>query len=107
MSIDLRAAEGGRRAPAPLAALSVELEDCDAVALSDDSTLRDHRRVRQQAVELLVADPGAADLGRLLALLGGVEEARRAEDRAVVRLDQVVALEPGQLAQLRDEGVVD
>ena len=39
-------------------------------------------------------------------LLGGLEETERAED-AVTGLDQVVAGEAGQLAELGDEGLSD
>ena len=78
----------------------------DAVAVSDNLAARDLRSGGKDGVELLVLDPRGDDLGRLLALLGGLEETERAED-AVAGLDEVVAREPRKLAQLRDESLVD
>src|SRR5688572_3537121 len=82
------------------------LRDRDAVAVSDDLAACDLRRVRDQRLEFLVADPGCYEVRRLLALLRRLEETERAED-AVIGLDQVVAGEAGQLAEHRDEGLVD
>src|SRR5438876_974042 len=45
------------------------------------------------------------DASRVLGLAGGIEQAGRPDD-AVAGLDQVVALEPGQLAQPRDQALV-
>src|SRR5688500_4183921 len=84
----------------------VELRDRDAVAVSDDFAARDLGLVRDHRLELLVADPRRDDTRRLLALLGCLEETERAEG-AVAGLDQVVAGEAGQLAELRDESLVD
>ena len=64
--------------------------DQDAVAGSDDAAARDLGLVRNDRVELLVADPGCDGLRRLLALLRSLEETERAED-AVARLDEEVA----------------
>ena len=57
-----------------------ELRARDAVAVSDSLAARDLGSVRDQRLELLVADPGRDDVRRLLALLGCLEEAKRAED---------------------------
>ena len=57
-------------------------------------------------VEVLVADPLSDDLRRLVSLLGGLEETERAQD-AVAGLDEVVAGETGELAELGDELLVD
>jgi len=74
--------------------------------VSDDLAARDLGLVGNQRLEPLVADPRGDDVRRLLALLRRLEETERAE-YAVAGLDQVVAREPGQLLQLRDEGLVD
>jgi len=74
--------------------------------VSDDLAARDLGLVGHQRVELLVTDPRGDDLRRLGALLGSLEETERAED-AVAGLDQVVTLKARQLAQLRNEGLVD
>src|SRR5205823_6052003 len=46
------------------------------------------------------------EAGRLVGLRRGLEDAERAHDALAV-VDQVVALEAGQLAQLGDEGLAD
>src|SRR4029078_11899887 len=85
---------------------SAVLCDGDTVAVSDDLAGRDLGRVRDQRLELLLADPARNEGRRVLALLGGLEEPERAED-PVLSLDQVVAGEARKLAQLRNEGLVD
>jgi hypothetical protein len=75
----------------------VELRDGDAVALSNDLAARDLRLVGNRLGEVLVADPLRDELRGLGVLLGRLEETERAQD-AVVGLDQVVALEAGELA---------
>src|ERR1044072_4197415 len=82
------------------------LRDRDAVALRNDLAARDLRRVGNRRVEVLVGDPLRDDLRRLAGLLGGLHETERAQD-AVAGLDEVVAREPGELAKLRDERLVD
>jgi hypothetical protein len=64
----------GRREPTPLLAGAAELRDREPVALSDDLAARDLGLVGHQRLELLVVDPGADELARLLALLAGLEE---------------------------------
>src|SRR5437763_9296276 len=81
-------------------------EGGDAVAVRDDLAARDLRRVRNQRVEVLVADPLFDERLGLVGLLCGLEETKRAQD-AVAGLDQVVAGETGELAKLRDERRVD
>src|SRR5688572_1902077 len=99
--------EGGLGKPSPPVECDrVALRDRDAVAVSDDLAARDLRRVRDQRLELLVADPACDDVRRLLALLGSLEETERAED-TLIGLDQVVAGEAGQLAEHRDESLGD
>src|SRR4029453_6319944 len=85
---------------------SVELRDGDAVALSNDLAARDLRLVGNRLGEVLVGDPLRDELRGLGVLLGRLEETERAQD-AVVGLDQVVALEAGELAELRDERLLD
>src|SRR5581483_1702785 len=85
-------------------------ELCDreyTVAVSDHLAAGDLRRVGHRRVELLVGDPLRDDHRRLVGLLGGLEETERAEDAAAAAFDQVVAGKAGELAQLRDERVVD
>ena len=81
---------------------AVELRgDENAVAMSNDLAARDLGLVGENRVELLLADPRCDELRRLQALLRRLEETERGED-AVAGIDQVVALEPGQLLELRD-----
>ena len=74
--------------------------------LGNDLAARDLRRVGNRRVEVLVGDPLRDELRGLVGLLGGLEETERAQD-AVAGLDQVVAGEAGELAELRDERLVD
>src|SRR6188508_490737 len=98
--------EGPARA-GPSRASLVELDQGgDAVAVRDDLAARDLRRVRDRRGEVLVGDPRGDDLVRLLGLLGRLEETEGADD-ALTGLDQVVAGEAGELAQVRDERLVD
>jgi hypothetical protein len=85
---------------------TVVLRDGDAVAVSNDLTARDLRRVRNHRSEVLVGDPLRDDLRRLVALLGRLEETERAQN-AVAGLDELVAGEAGELAELRNERLVD
>src|SRR3990170_6281804 len=78
----------------------------NAVTVSNDLAARDLGLVGENRLELLLADPRCDELRRLHTLLRRLEETERAED-AVAGIDQVVALEPGQLLELRDEGLVD
>jgi hypothetical protein len=78
----------------------------DAVAVRNDPAARDLRRVRDRRGEVLVRDPLRDELRRLVGLLGGLEETERAQD-AVAGLDEVVAGEAGELAELRDERLLD
>src|SRR5690348_12353249 len=66
----------------------------------------DLRSARNRLAEVLVVDPLRDELARLLGLLGGLEETERAQN-PVARLDEVVAGEAGEAAQLRHERVVD
>ena len=95
----------GPATPGPPFALPIVLGE-NAVALGDNLAGRDLRRVRNRRVETLVGDPLGDDHRRLISLLGGLEETERAED-AVAALDQVVAGEARELAELRDERLVD
>ena len=80
----------------------VVLDEGDhAVAVSDDLAAGDLRCVGDHLVEMLVGDPLGDELGRLVYLLLPLEQAERAED-PVAGLDQVVAGEAVELAQLRD-----
>src|SRR6266513_1859624 len=81
-------------------------EGGDAVAVRNDLAARDLRRVRNQRVEVLVGDPLRDERLRLIGLLAGLEETKRAQD-AVAGLDQVVAGETGELPKLRDERLFD
>jgi len=58
-----------RQAEPSLECVEVELRDQDAVAVSDDLAARDLRLVRDDRLELLLADPVGDELRRLLALL--------------------------------------
>ena len=58
---------------------------------------------RENRLKLLLADPRCDELRRLHALLRRLEETERAED-AVAGIDQVVALEPGQLRRASARG---
>src|SRR4029077_18802751 len=75
-------------------------------AVRNDLAARDLRRVRHRAREVLVTDPLSNDLRRLVSLLGSLEETKRAQE-AVVALDEVVAGEAGELAELGDELLID
>src|SRR5689334_9709585 len=66
----------------------------------------DLRRIRECGLQALLAQPGRCDPTRLVGLRRGVEEADGAHD-AVADLEEVVAGEAGQLAQLRREALVD
>src|SRR6266536_2635883 len=83
-----------------------ELRGSDAVALSNDLAARDLRRVGNRRAEVLVGDPLRDDLRGLFALRRSLEETKRAQD-AIARLDQVIAGETGELAELRDERLLD
>src|SRR6476619_101330 len=75
-------------------------------AASNDLAARDLRLVGENRLELLLADPRCDELRRVDTLLRRLEETERGE-HAVAGIDQVVALEPGQLVELRHEGLVD
>jgi hypothetical protein len=66
--------EGPGKPSPPVECGAVELRDQDAVAVSDDLAARNLGLVRDQRLELLVADPRGDDLRRLLALLRRLEE---------------------------------
>src|SRR5438477_5509602 len=76
------------------------------LALCDHLAEGDLRRIRKRALQLLVAHPSGRNTSRLVGMRRRIEEANRGHD-AVARLDQQVAVEPGQLAQLRDQRFVD
>src|SRR4029078_17265 len=84
----------------------VALRGGDAVAAGNDLTARDLRITRNHGAEVLVGDPLLHEARGCLGLVAGLEETERAQD-AVAGLDEVVAGKPGQLAKLRDEGLVD
>src|SRR5438067_13721059 len=65
-------------------------EGRDAVAMRNDLAARDPRRVRNQRVEVLIADPIRHQCLGLVGLLCGLEETKRTQD-AVAGLNQVVA----------------
>jgi len=69
------------------------------VAVRDDLATGDLRRVGDRRVEVLVGDPFRDEHRRTVGLLGGLEEAERAED-ASAAFDQEVAGEAGELAEL-------
>src|SRR5439155_11561333 len=64
------------------------------------------RRIRKRALQLLVAHPTGREASRLVGMRRRIEEANRGHD-PVAGLNQEVAVEPGQLAQLRDQRLVD
>src|SRR5438477_638953 len=76
------------------------------LALRDHLAEGDLRRIRKRALQLLVAHPTGREASRLVGMRRRIEEANRGHD-AVAGLDQEVAVEPGQLAQLRDQRLVD
>src|SRR4029077_18214612 len=92
--------------PGPLdGAAVVALRGGDAVAAGNDLTARDLRITRNHGAEVLVGDPLLHEARGGLGLVGGLEETERAQ-HSVAGLDEVVAGKPGQLAKLRDEGLV-
>src|SRR4029078_8760214 len=106
LSLFTRAKCGRGRQADPSLPPAVELRDRELFALSDDLAARDLGLVGHQRLELLIADPGVDELARLVALLTGLKEAEGAED-TVAGLDQKITLESRQLAQLRNESLVD
>src|SRR4029453_13972031 len=85
---------------------SAALRDLDAGALIHDLAARDLRRVRNRRGEVLIGDPLREDLRRLVALVRSLKETKRAKD-PIAGLDEVEAGKAGELAELRDEGLVD
>src|SRR6266498_1112482 len=81
-------------------------EGGEAVAMRNDLAARDLRRVRNQRVEVLVADPLRDEGLGLVGLLCSLEETKRTQDD-VAGLDQVVAGETRELAMFRDERLLD
>src|SRR5436190_1700462 len=74
--------------------------------ISPSIATRALRSVGKHRGEILVGDPLRDELRGLIGLLAGLEETERAQD-AVAGRDQVVAGKAGELAQLRDERLVD
>src|SRR4249919_2893491 len=83
------------------------LGDRDPVLLvRDHLAARDQRPVGKCALELLLTHPSLGNASRLLGLSQRLEQADRRHD-AVTCFDQVVAAETRQLAQARQERLVD
>src|SRR5207237_5603792 len=98
-----------KRGPSPIRRNSRALRADETVLVClvrDDLAGRDLRRIRKRRVELLVAHPGRYQAGRLLALLGRVEDADGSHD-AVAAVDEVVATEARQLAQAGHQRLAD
>src|SRR6188472_2540917 len=74
--------------------------------VDDDVAARELGRVRKRLLELLLAQPAGGDAGRLVGLRRGVEEADGRHD-AVAGVDEGVAIEARELAQHRQEALVD
>src|SRR6185295_14297340 len=72
----------------------------------DDLAARDLGGVRDEALELLLAQPLGYDAGRLVGMGRGVEEVDGAHD-AVTGLDEEVAAEARKLAEARGQTRID